>query len=618
MSKLLPIYSAEQLFQFCKIDPQFPDLRQHIGLDARVFDALCKPLLHQFAELVQLAPASEAHHHAGPGGLLIHTFDVTSLALRIRRGYQLPIGGSLLDISTQRHLWTYAIFLACVLHDIGKLSANTRLRLVMKDGSEQPWTPHSGPMTQQKNLKGYRVEFRKTPYQYHAHLALTHWDLIPKHGRTWLIEANNIMAELVAWLYGDKFESGTIGEIVEAADRQSTAKNLQIPADQRFSDAIPVIDRYLKIIRGWIRDGDVKINVNGGMGWVDEHGHLYMVCRSLADKLITECDSQGLKGLPQDPVRVYDILQEHGYALPTEDGKAIWPIRVKTATFEHKFTCLKFDGRRLTLPSRRLRPLDGRVEIVGADAPEAAEHPQETAALTQATGKPEAAPVTQETAAQAAESNKGDNQTAETAETENDMPSDTEILEALAIQDAQENAPKAAAKSRPDTAPIRDTVEESPATAANADAAPARQEAGATTDAVSVIRNLNPEAPDTGQKFLGWLQRGLLEKTIVINNPTAEVHIVDEGVFLLAPAIFKTFLRLHGLPEDKHKNLSKKFGKLRKHVRNGDFNIHPYWVSSSNRATKINGWLLPFSIIYEHDHPVPKPNKYIKKNLNTE
>jgi hypothetical protein len=93
------------------------------------------------------------------------------------------------------------------------------------------------------------------------------------------------------------------------------------------------------------------------------------------------------------------------------------------------------------------------------------------------------------------------------------------------------------------------------------------------------------------------------------------VHIVEEGVFLLAPAIFKTFLRLHNLPEDKHKNLSKRFGNLRKHIRNGDVNIHPYWVSSSNRATKINGWLIPFSVIYENDYPVPHPNKFIQKEL---
>jgi integrating conjugative element relaxase (TIGR03760 family) len=609
MSQLLPIYTAEQLFAQCKLDPYLAELRTLAGLDAPIFDVLIKTPIYQFAELVQLAPASEAHHHSGPGGLLKHTLDVITLALKKRRGYQLPIAGSLSEISTQRHLWTYAIFVGCLLHDIGKLSANTRLILIAKDGSEKPWTPHSGTMTHLKNLKGYRIEFRKTPYQYHAHLALTHWDLIPKEARTWLIESSNIMAELTAWLWGDKFESGTIGDIVEAADRESTAKNLQLPNDQRFSNAIPVIERYLKIIRHWIQDGGIKINTNGGMGWVDDSGHLYLVCRSLAEKLIQECNSQGLKNLTQDPVRVYDILQEHGYALSTEEGKAIWPIRVKTASFEHKFTCLKFEARKLTLPSRPLRALEGEITIINTDT-------QETVTTTQEAAVIEAAVAASETAPEETNNKQGEiSTTGDTAESADEMPSDEDILAAEISEEMQDNVL------------IRDTVDDGSAAAAphqetqtinpeTEETVAAIQETGAVAEsAIGLIRNLDFEAPDTGQKFLAWLQRGLIEKTIFINNTTAEVHITEEGVFLLAPAIFKTFLRLHGLPEEKHKNLSKRFQNLRKHIRNGDVNIHPYWVSSSNRKTKINGWLLPFNVIYENDFPIPKPNKYIKKEL---
>lgn len=624
MNQLLPIYSAEQLFTQCKLDPKLSDLRTLAGLDSPVFDLLIKNPIYQFAELVQLAPASEAHHHSGPGGLLKHTLDVITLALKKRRGYQLPIAGSLSEISTQRHLWTYAIFVGCLLHDLGKLSANTRLILIANDGTEKSWTPHSGAMTHVKNVKGYRIEFRKTPYHYHAHLALTHWDLVPKEARTWLIEASNIMAELTAWLWGDKFESGTIGDIVEAADRESTAKDLQLPNEPRFSNTIPVIERYLKILRQWIQDGAIKLNTNGGMGWVDEHGHLYLVCRSLAEKLIQECNTQGLRNLPQDPVRVYDILQEHGYALSTEDGKAIWPIRVKAATFEHKFTCLKFEARKLSLPSRPLRPLVGEISAVTIDAQETVQVTQEPVTDTaQISAKETAAPTMDASKTQEVDKTQGGTEfTADTAEPENeidDMPSDAEIMTALtAIESATDSAPiRDSVEDPSETAPIqhesvKDTSETESSPVATEQPAPS----GAVAENVGLVRNLELEAPDTGLKFLSWLQRGLLEKTILINNNSAEVHIVEEGVFLLAPAIFKTFLRLHGLPEDKHKNLSKRFQNLRKHIRNGDVNIHPYWVRSSNRASKLNGWLLPFNVIYEHDYPVPKPNKYVKKEID--
>lgn len=608
--KLLPILSAEKLFSYCKIDPTFSELRLHAGLDAPVFDSIVSPTLNAFAELVQLAPASEAHHHSGAGGLLKHTYDVIQLALKKRRGYQLPISGSLLELSEQRHIWTYAVFIGCLLHDIGKLSASTRLIPVTKTGIEKQWTPHSGSMTRMNDLKGYRIEFRKTPYHYHARLALTHWGLIPQNGRTWLIQASNIMAELTAWLWGDRFESGTIGEIVEAADRESTAKNLLLPADNRFSDAISAIDRYLKMIRGWMQDGAIKTNINGGMGWIDKNGHIYFVCRSLAEKIIQECSTQGLKNLPHDPVRVYDILQEHGYALSTEDGKAIWPIRVKTATYEHKFTCLKFEARKLVPPSWTLKPLDGEITIIGEE-------------IIPDTAPPANAVITGETAKTETEKSEGELKPAAiAAEPAAEIPQDTAVIaveagenlvlpipEAAVLRDTVEITPE------PVPEPVAGAIAHGEQTQETEETIKNIPESGAILESVSIIRNLNLEAPDTAEKFLSWLQRGLLEKTILINNNSAEVHIVEEGVFLLAPAIFKTFLRLHGHPEEKHKNLSKRFARLRKHLRHGDFNIHPYWVSSANRASKINGWVIPFNIIYGDDSQIPNPNKYIKKYL---
>lgn len=603
MSQVLPILKAPQLFELCKIDNHFSDLRTVAGFDTNIFNVLIRDPFITFAEIVQMAPASEAHHHSGPGGLLKHTLEVTTLALKKRKGYQLPLGGSLTDINKQRLLWTYAIFVGCLLHDIGKLSANTRLVAIHESGKELFWTPSSGPLTSLVDkdgkripLKGYRIEFRKTPYRYHEHLALIHWNLLPLFGRTWIIEAPHIMQELTAWLWGDKFESGVIGQIIEYADRESTAKNLQVPPDHRFSNVIPAIERYLKLLRQWIQDSVIRINTNGGMGWVDEHGHLYLVCRSLAEKLIQECNSLGLKNLPQDPVRVYDILQEHGYALSTEDGKAIWTISVKTETYNHQFTCLKFDSRRLIPSSRELKPLDGVISI-----PEPGE--QNTVKTVS-----ESVPLENEQSLQDMPTGGDEENIAHNQETESDQEtaaivSNDTVSDTVTDHNIPDSEIAATDEINQETAPASDIVSD------------IQEDAGPVKTSVSIIKNLEYEAPDTAQKFLSWLQRGLLEKTIVINNPVAEVHIVEEGIFLLAPAIFKTFLRLHDISEEKHKNLSKRFANLRKNIRLNNLNIHPYWVSSTSRATKINGWLLPFNVIYENDYPIPKPNKFIKKKL---
>lgn len=608
MSSQIPILTAKDLFKHLKIDPELPELRTVAGLDANVFDVLMKDVIHRFAELVQLAPASENHHHCGPGGLLLHTLEVVVMAIKKRRGYKLPLGGSLEDIGKQLHLWTYAVFAGCVLHDLGKLSASIRLVAHLKDGQERSWTPANGPLTQFPDAKTYRIEFRKTPYRYHEKLALTHWDLLPKYAREWIIEAPNIMQELTAWLWGDKYECGVLGEIIEYADRESTARNLQIPVEHRFSNTIPVIDRYLKLIRQWIEDGSIRTNTSGGMGWVDSSGCIYIVCRSLAEKLILECNSQGLKNLPQDPVRIYDILQEHGYAIPTDDGKAIWTIGVKSPTFFHQLTCLKFHVRKLLPPSRSIAPFSGVIATgdelnqLERDVKQEAASKQlaaQSIAPTADGGEVESVVITQDTAMVK-------NFQESTQDTEHRTDTNTAVSHV-----ENEYSP-----GHDSVSPVTQEPGEmdSPAIAQDAASDPSILE-NATSNNVALIKNLTPESPDFAQKFFAWLQRGLLEKTIIVNNPTAEVHIVEEGVLLIAPAIFKTFLRLHNIDEEKHKNLSKRFRSLRKNIRNGDVNIHSYWVASSNKASKINGWLLPFNVIYENDFPIPKPNKYIKKNL---
>ncbi len=589
----LKIRTAHDLLIHCGIDPQMNEWRPLTGVDSQVFNQLFLEPLHRYAEAIQLAPASESHHHSGPGGLLTHTIDVITIALKRRRGFQLPLGGTIKEISDQKHLWTYGVFVACLLHDIGKLSANIRLLVKYNDGTERLWTPHDKPLTKNPLAKSYRIEFHSTPYAYHHKVALTHFEFIPSTARAWLMQNPVLISQLCAYLWGDRYESGVIGEIAEFADRESTARNLQIPNEARFSGQIPVIDRYVRMMRQWIADSSnngIKINVVGGMGFVDSHGHLYLVCRSLAEKLIQGCLSLGLKHLPQDHVRVYDILQEHGYALATPDGKAIWNVRIATADFDYTFTCLKFDARRFSPPSKPLTPFNGTLEVIATKS---------------------SAPAIKD-----AGTERDDDDSATTHQPIADTvdivyiedSSEPENTHAETALDTHESVERGDYPTVPEDGHREDAAEITTDTAMNH-----------TTDSDprSTSGGLDIESHDTPRRFLAWIKKGLIEKTILINDTNAEVHIVEEGVFLVAPAIFKTFLNKHGHPgETKHNNLSRRFARLRVHVRNGDLNIHTYWAGGSNRITKISGWLLPFNVIYENDYPIPKPNKFIRKSAD--
>ena len=45
---------------------------------------------------------------------------------------------------------------------------------------------------------------------------------------------------------------------------------------------------------------------------------------------------------------------------------------------------------------------------------------------------------------------------------------------------------------------------------------------------------------------MGWLQQGLADGSLRVNEPGALVHFVDEGMLLVSPRIFKEFARRFG------------------------------------------------------------------------
>ena len=71
-SDQLPILSAIDLLDQTKTQGLVERIRSNLGYSPDNFEQDVRPLLHNFAEFVQLLPASQSHHHAHPGGLLEH------------------------------------------------------------------------------------------------------------------------------------------------------------------------------------------------------------------------------------------------------------------------------------------------------------------------------------------------------------------------------------------------------------------------------------------------------------------------------------------------------------------------------------------------------------------
>lgn len=569
--KALPILSAAQLLAHCRYDTRLASFYRAFGMSESHFDIMVRRPVLRVAEAVQLVPASENNHHCGPGGLLEHTLEVIEAALQIRRGYQLPIGGSPDVMAQEEHYWTYGVFVACLFHDIGKVLSRFQIVLNLPDNTRRLWTPHDIPLAD-THAESYQVRFVDSPYKAHQRMSVTLYGaMLPKTARAWLMQNPEVMAQTLASIWGDGYESGVIGEIVTKADRASTGQNTDIAdASRRFAGAKESIaDRLIQKLRQLLSEREIKLNQSGAMGWVAGE-YTYFVCRPLADKLIQAMKDADEKGIPNDPVRLYDVLQEHGFALPFEDGKAIRKVRVEGRGWSHTLTCLKFQTRRLWVPVRLPQAFDGALTEIGPDKPKD----------TVDRAEPETVPVY------------------------DSAVEDAGVTEAVPTTESAGNDESDEADSAIETERSAETEEQPEAV----------ETAEISEDALKpVIPELTWD-DDVGVAFWDWLKQVVTTRALPYNNQSASIHFVEAGIFIVTPRIFKEFCARAKLGKDNFSKLQKRFARLNVHQKTArtHHNVHPYVVVTPNRTVRLNGYVVPYSQIFAVDDERPPCNTYLQ------
>ena len=285
--------------------------------------------------------------------------DVIERALRQRKSFELPLNAGSEIIFEQEHFWTYAIFIGALLHDIGKMTTSTLI--VLNNG--KVWNPHQSSLLKSE-ANSYHIRFDQHPYKYHTQIANSFFHLIPEKGRGWLIQYPDIFSELCAWLYGDYYEFGMIGQIIRFADGQSVAANLKIGGEQaRFINApeIPLIEKMMTALRELLQFGELKVNgTEGSSGWCIG-SFTYLVCGTVADKVRSYLNKLGSTDIPGDNTRLFDTWQEHGYAINNQSDAAIWVIKVND---RFKLTVLKFETNRLFHPSKHPGEFQGQISVI--------------------------------------------------------------------------------------------------------------------------------------------------------------------------------------------------------------------------------------------------------------
>ncbi len=120
-----PVLSGQVIIDRSGLANLIVVLRTRMGFPAETFALAARPLIEGFAELVQLQPVADSSRHGryglyGRGGGRLHRGLVIALrALDHRRGQILPRNAAPETLGALAHRWTYAVFAAALLHDVG-------------------------------------------------------------------------------------------------------------------------------------------------------------------------------------------------------------------------------------------------------------------------------------------------------------------------------------------------------------------------------------------------------------------------------------------------------------------------------------------------------------------
>ncbi|HFQ7573504.1 MobH family relaxase [Pseudomonas aeruginosa] len=562
---LLRPESAESLLAAPRRRRLLEYIWQRTSMPRQHFSWLYRAPLERYAELVQQFPASEAHHHAYPGGMLDHGLEIVAYALKLRQSHLLPAGAPPEEQAQQAEAWTAACAYAALLHDIGKVAVD--LHVEQADG--KVWHPWHGPLRQPYRFR--YIEDRE--YRLHGAAAgLLYHQLLDARILDWLCGYPSLWASLLYVLAGQYEHAGPLGELVVQADRASVAQDMGGDPTRALGAPRHALQRKLLDGLRYLLRSELKLNQDGPAdGWLNQDA-LWLVSKTVADKLRAHLLSQGVDGIPSSNTAVFNVLQDHGMLQPTPAGKAIWRATITSQSgWSHSFTLLRLSPALVWEAAERPEPFAGTV-LVEAEAEPTMD--VESAVMRQPSHQ---AGLSRPSMAASDVANAERSAVLEQPPERQDAMAD---LLALFGDDS--------ASVSPETPP--DPTE--PVQAPPADA-PAAQD--------QPLDEGSSLSQPSGQHFIAWLGHGIVARRLILNDAKALVHTVADAVFLVSPGVFQRYAQEHPQISGWAKQeqmadwqwVQKRFEKLQLHRKQPDgLNIWTCTVTGPRKSRRLHGYLL--------------------------
>lgn len=539
---------------------------QRTSLSRQQFDQLYLAPIRRYAEFVQLFPASESHHHAYPGGMLDHGLEIVAYALKLRQSHLLPAGATPEAQAAQAEAWTAGVAYAALLHDIGKIAVD--LEVELDDGSR--WHAWHGVLR-----RPYRFRYRRgREYRLHgAASGLLYLHILDRAILDWLSGYPDLWPPLVYVLAGQHEHAGVLGELVVQADQASVAQAMGgDPARALAAPRHALQRKLLDGLRFLLREQLQLNQPQASDGWLTQDA-LWLVSKTVSDKLRAHLLAQGMEGIPSSNTAVFDVLQEHGIALPAPDGKAIWRAAVTSENgWSNTFTFLRVPPSLIWDTGDRPAPFSGTVKEVTQDAV-AAPVPSPAPQPPTATGVDMGAPAPGQ---------------GSPAPQQDGIGALLDLLQQ--DQPTGQDKPADTATSPPPMQPYNPAGDDAKAVAP--------RESDASENAVS------------GHGFVDWLRLGLQQRRLVLNDAKALVHTVADTAYLVSPGVFQRYAQEHPGVRAFAKSeqladwqwVQKQFERLRLHHKQANgLNIWTCEVAGPRKTRRLHGYLLrdPLTVLPE-------------------
>lgn len=602
----LRVVDFQALVQFTDTAGALARVEGASGLNAATWQELVQPVLRNVAELVQSLPASEAHHHAQPGGLWVHTCETLGYAVKFRSAFVLPPGRDADDVARARHRWTAGVMIGALLHDVGKVVTDVRVRLYGPACQGISWQALAGTM-REAGATDYAVSFPpESERDYRAHQrvgALLLQKLVPSATLVWLSDDKALLDQLLQYLLGEAHSDNPIATIVARAEAESVRTNLREGPRTRFATAraVPLIERLMGAMRRMLAEGgSLPLNRPGAAGYVFE-GEIWFaavrLANSVRDYLAANESTAGIPGEDKND-RLFDAWQDYGACLTNPaSGRALFGGRIEfdggIASGYDLSAMLRFPLDKLYADSAQYpAAMPGRITpLVPVDTPHT------TASTTSPVSRPDVTEQARATPTKATDPE----------------PSGSMRISDASAPVADDEQPRIGPPERfLDAADV--ATPDQLATSKSATTTPHTLAPVAPSLRVPTTKSSATAVPERATDFMRWVQTKVADGSIPYNTTGAMVHFVQRGeataLLLVSPVIFRRYEEDLGTSDGPPGLATQRaFTAAGWHLRaKGGKNITSYQVmrSGGKGGNLLNGFLL-----LEPERffaPVPPPN----------